>query len=107
MLAAIWALAVITQSPTPRKRLAVVAGVLLGLSGLSKGPVSYYTCLFVFISHLDDRFSNHESLDYLRTLAGQNLGVYHKRVVFMHIPRWVSPDIKERRTADEAELMRS
>ncbi len=45
MLAAIWALAVIAESPAPRKRLAVVAGVLLGLSGLSKGPVSYYALL--------------------------------------------------------------
>lgn len=37
--------AVIAESPAPRKRLAVVAGVLLGLSGLSKGPVSYYALL--------------------------------------------------------------
>lgn len=42
MLAGLWALAVIVDSPTPRKRLAMVAGVLLGLSGLSKGPVSFY-----------------------------------------------------------------
>ena len=63
-------------------------------------------CMFVFISHLDGRFSNRESLDYLRSLAGQDLGKYRKRFVFMHIPPWVSPDIKERHTADEAELTR-
>lgn len=49
MLAAIWALAVIADSPAPRKRLAVVAGVLLGLSGLSKGPVSFYALLAPWI----------------------------------------------------------
>lgn len=50
MLAAIWALAVIADSPAPRKRLAVVAGVLLGLSGLSKGPVSYYALLAPWVA---------------------------------------------------------
>lgn len=63
-------------------------------------------CLFVVISHLDGRFSNRESLDYLRSLADQDLGRYRKRFVFMHIPPWVSPDIKERHTVDEAELTR-
>ncbi len=50
MLAAIWALAVIADSPAPRKRLAVVAGVLLGLSGLSKGPVGFYALLAPWIA---------------------------------------------------------
>lgn len=49
MLSAIWALAVIAESPAPRKGLAVIAGVLLGLSGLSKGPVSYYALLAPWI----------------------------------------------------------
>lgn len=50
MLAAIWALAVIADSPAPRKRLAAVAGVLLGFSGLSKGPVSYYALLAPWVA---------------------------------------------------------
>jgi 4-amino-4-deoxy-L-arabinose transferase-like glycosyltransferase len=49
MLAAIWGLAVILASPVPRRRLAVGTGMLLGLSGLSKGPVSYYALLLPFI----------------------------------------------------------
>lgn len=49
MLAAIWALAVIAASPLPRPKLALGAGVLLGLSGLSKGPVSYYALLLPWI----------------------------------------------------------
>lgn len=49
MLAAIWGLAVIMASPKPRRALAVLCGVLIGLSGLSKGPVSYYTMLFPFM----------------------------------------------------------
>lgn len=66
----------------------------------------YNESFFVFISHLDSRFSNQESLNYLRSLAGQDIGKYRKRLVFMHIPPWVSPDIKERHTEDETELMR-
>lgn len=49
MLAAIWGLAVIIASSRPRRALAVLSGVLVGLSGLSKGPVSYYTVLFPFL----------------------------------------------------------
>jgi len=65
----------------------------------------YNDSLFVFISHLDGRFSNQDSLNYLRSLAGQDIGKYRKRLVFMHIPPWVSQDIKERHTEDEVELM--
>lgn len=50
MLAAIWGLAVILASPVPRRRLAVGTGVLLGLSGLSKGPVSYYALFLPFVA---------------------------------------------------------
>lgn len=50
MLAAIWGLAVILESPAPRRRLAVGTGLLLGLSGLSKGPVSYYALLLPFVA---------------------------------------------------------
>jgi 4-amino-4-deoxy-L-arabinose transferase-like glycosyltransferase len=50
MLAAIWGLAVILQSPVPRRKLAVGTGLLLGLSGLSKGPVSFYALLLPFIA---------------------------------------------------------
>jgi len=62
--------------------------------------------LFIFISHLDGRFSNEDSLDFLRGLERQDIGRYRRRFVFMHIPPWISPDIKERHTADEAELVR-
>ena len=48
MLAAIWGVAVIVESPSPRRKLAVATGLLLGLSGLSKGPVSYYALLLPF-----------------------------------------------------------
>jgi 4-amino-4-deoxy-L-arabinose transferase-like glycosyltransferase len=48
MLSAIWSVAVIVESPSPRRKLAVGTGVLLGLSGLSKGPVSYYALLLPF-----------------------------------------------------------
>lgn len=48
MLAAIWGVAVIVESPAPRRKLAVGTGLLLGLSGLSKGPVSYYALLLPF-----------------------------------------------------------
>ncbi len=48
MLAAIWGVAVIVESPTPKRKLAVGTGLLLGLSGLSKGPVSYYALLLPF-----------------------------------------------------------
>jgi predicted phosphodiesterase len=65
----------------------------------------YNDNIFIFISHLDQRFSNQESLKYLRSLDPKTLGAYHNRFVFMHIPPWVSPDIKERHTADEKELM--
>ena len=50
MLAAVWGLAVILESPGPRRRLAVATGLLLGLSGLSKGPVSYYALLLPFMA---------------------------------------------------------
>lgn len=61
--------------------------------------------IFIFISHLDKRFPNHESLKYLRSLDQKTLAAYRNRFVFMHIPPWVSPDIKERHTRDEKELM--
>ena len=48
MLAAVWGVAVIVESPSPRRKLAVATGVLLGLSGLSKGPVSYYALVLPF-----------------------------------------------------------
>ena len=50
MLAAIWGLAVILESPVPRRKLAVGTGLLLGLSGLSKGPVSFYALLLPFMT---------------------------------------------------------
>lgn len=49
MLAAVWGVAVIVDSPSPRRKLAVATGLLLGLSGLSKGPVSYYALLLPFV----------------------------------------------------------
>jgi 4-amino-4-deoxy-L-arabinose transferase-like glycosyltransferase len=52
MLAAIWGMSVIAGSSTPRKRLAVATGLLLGLSGLSKGPVGYYALLLPFVAAL-------------------------------------------------------
>lgn len=61
--------------------------------------------MFIFISHLDQRFSNQESLKYLRSLNPKTLSAYRNRFVFMHIPPWISPDIKERHTTDEKELM--
>jgi hypothetical protein len=66
----------------------------------------YNDCLFIFISHLDSRFSNQESLNFLRSLADQDLNAFRNRFVFMHIPPWISPDIKERHTKDEQELVR-
>lgn len=48
MLAALWGMAVIVDSSVPRKKMAVGTGLLLGLSGLSKGPVSYYALLLPF-----------------------------------------------------------
>lgn len=65
----------------------------------------YNDNIFIFISHLDSRFSNNESLEYLRSLDTRTLASYRNRFVFMHIPPWVSPDIKERHTADENEFM--
>lgn len=61
--------------------------------------------LFILISHLDKRFSNEESLNYLRSLDKNRLQKYRRRFVLMHIPPWVSPDIQERHTADENELV--
>ena len=66
----------------------------------------YNDNIFIFISHLDKRFSNQESLEYLRSLDPEKLAAYHNRFVFIHIPPWVSPDIQERHTADEEDLMR-
>jgi len=65
----------------------------------------YNDNIFIFISHLDKRFPNHDSLKYLRSLDKKALAAYRNRFVFMHIPLWVSPDIKERHTRDEKELM--
>lgn len=48
MLAAIWCLSVIMDSSRPRRGLGIAAGVLMGLSGLSKGPVGYYALLLPF-----------------------------------------------------------
>ena len=64
----------------------------------------YNDNIFIFTSHLDKRFSNRESLDYMHSLDSQKLGAYRNRFVFMHIPPWVSPDIKERHTANEKEF---
>lgn len=50
MLAAIWAVAVILATPGYRPRLALLAGSLMGLSGLSKGPVSFYALLLPFFA---------------------------------------------------------
>lgn len=61
--------------------------------------------IFIFISHLDKRFSNRESLEYLRSLDKNTISSYRNSFVFMHIPPWVSPDIQERHTSDEKELM--
>ncbi len=66
----------------------------------------YNDNIFIFISYLDSRFSNQESLNYMRSLDKSTLDAYRNRFVFMHIPPWVSPDIKERHTADEKELMK-
>ena len=65
----------------------------------------YNDNIFISISHLDGRFSNNESLEYLRSLDPGALSAYRNRFVFMHIPPWVSPDIKERHTADEKDFM--
>lgn len=65
----------------------------------------YNNNIFIFISYLDKRFSNQESLKYLLSFDPQTLSAYRNRFVFMHIPPWVSPDIKERNTADEKNLM--
>lgn len=61
--------------------------------------------IFIFISHLDSRFSNNESLEYLRSFDRSQLEKYDRKFVFMHIPPYVSPDIKERHTKDEKELI--
>ena len=61
--------------------------------------------MFIFISHLDSRFSNKESLEYLRSFDRSQLEEYDRKFVFMHIPPYVSPDIKERHTKDENELI--
>jgi hypothetical protein len=66
----------------------------------------YNDCIFIFISHLDTRFSNQSSLDYLRSMNSEKLGGYQKRFVFMHIPPGISPDVKARRTDDEEEFVR-
>jgi len=55
MLAAIWGMSVIAASRHPRKRLAVATGLLLGLSGLSKGPVGYYA-LLMLVPEKKDRY---------------------------------------------------
>jgi|JTFP01.1.fsa_nt_gb hypothetical protein len=65
----------------------------------------YNDNIFIFISHLDKRFPNQESLKYLRSFDSKTLSSYRNRFVFMHIPPWVSPDIQERHTADEKDLM--
>lgn len=66
----------------------------------------YNDCIFIFMSHLDTRFSNQSSLDYLRSMNSEKLGGYQKRFVFMHIPPGISPDVKARRTDDEEEFVR-
>lgn len=63
--------------------------------------------LFIFISHLDKRFSNRQSLEYLGSFDQRELAAYRNRFVFMHIPPCVSPDIQERHTADEKEFERA
>lgn len=65
----------------------------------------YNDSIFIFISHLDKRFSNRESLEYLRSFDRKRISEYRNSFVFMHIPPWVSPDIQERHTTDENELM--
>jgi predicted MPP superfamily phosphohydrolase len=62
--------------------------------------------IFIFISHLDKRFSNKESLEYLRSFDRSQLEKYDRKFVFMHIPPYVSPDIKKRHTKDESELIK-
>jgi predicted phosphodiesterase len=66
----------------------------------------YNDCIFIFISHLDTRFSNQGSLDYLRSMDREKLDGYRKRFVFMHIPPGISPDVKARHTDDEEEFVR-
>ncbi|SFL87538.1 Calcineurin-like phosphoesterase [Desulfomicrobium norvegicum] len=73
--------------------------------GPSNFSFVYNNNIFIFISHLDSRFSNKESLKYLQSLDKSTLDTYQNRFVFMHIPPWVSPDIKERHIADEKDLM--
>lgn len=74
--------------------------------GPSNFSFVYNNCIFIFISHLDTRFSNQSSLDYLRSMNSEILGGYKKRFVFMHIPPAISPDFKARRTDDEQEFVR-
>ncbi len=65
----------------------------------------YGNNIFIFIRHLDKRFSNKESIAYLHSFDPKLLDHYDNRFLFMHIPPWVSPDIKERHTRDEQEIM--
>lgn len=65
----------------------------------------YNNNLFIFISHLDKRFSNTDSLNYLRSMDRQKIAAYDNRFVFMHIPPWVTPDIKKRHTKDEKQII--
>lgn len=62
--------------------------------------------IFIFISHLDSRFSNKESFEYLKSFDRSQLEKYDRKFVFMHIPPYVSPDIKERHTKDENEFIK-
>lgn len=49
MLAGIWAMAVVLGSSRRRLGMAILSGILLGFSAMSKGPVSYYALLLPFI----------------------------------------------------------
>ncbi len=73
--------------------------------GPSNVSFVYKDNIFIFIRHLDKRFSNADSLTYLRSLDPTKLASYRNRFVFMHIPPWVSADIPERHTVDEKEYM--
>lgn len=66
---------------------------------------AYKDSIFIFISYLDKRFSNETSLNYLQSFDPETIAQYRNRFVFMHIPPWISPDIKERHTKDEKKLI--
>lgn len=62
--------------------------------------------LFLFISNLDGRFANTQGVAFLQQFTPEALRQYDHRFLFMHIPPAISPDIKERHTRHEDELLR-